>query len=280
MEEGTIMRKHTKWTKRISSAMRSAVMVAGLFAGAVPGKVEASKNNGKKTYEEIMKLANNEPSDFKDNKDPYGKGEGNDFMLVTQNELFLLETDGSSKTATSYSKLKAGNTNNPLFLADDKQDETGKAGYTDNYSNSYTSDLDYVQAVSFDPYNHKRKDSIAMIGLKKSSNTSSVVLRVIDKAGNKAETTVGTANWMAQACDGNDNMWDFNSMNFLCVTAGDYNGNGVDSIVVYACLDDKNYGLFQYSFDGSSLSLNKVSGNNKEMLLHLLRLPQTSLKHF
>lgn len=259
------MRRNMKWTKRISSAMLSAVMVAGLFAGAVPTKkAEAGTNTGRALYEKIMAMGNTKPSDYSEDKDPYGHG-NNQFMLATQEELFVLKSNGDSKDVKSYERLKKENEGNPLTSAPAKQYKDNDAAGTSKSLSGYKNDLSYVQTVSFSPDKDSvRKDHIAMIGI---NSNKKVCLEVIDKNGNSTNAIeIGEAKWMAQPNNVNhNNMYDFNSMNFLSITAGDYDCDGSDSIVVYACLDNNNYNLFEFVKNGNTYTA-KSNGSTKPML--------------
>ncbi|MCR5701530.1 MAG: leucine-rich repeat protein [Lachnospiraceae bacterium] len=261
------MRRNMKWTKRISSAMLSAVMVAGLFAGAVPTKkAEAESNVGKAIFNRMMGINQTPPNGFDDDKDPYGKGD-EDFLLIEQNELFSFKTYGTDRSIQSIDRIgyDHGDVKGDIdgSITPLKQYKGTPASYNSYIANTPAAGYSFVQVTSFDPNNTKRKDHVAILGVKEDGT---IGVTVMNKQGGYSSVELGKAEWLEDDIAGNDDMWDFNSMNFLCITSGDYNNDGHDTLVAYACLDDENYNLFEIYPDYNDHGKYKVKSGSKALL--------------
>ncbi|MBR0139381.1 MAG: hypothetical protein IJM17_03735, partial [Firmicutes bacterium] len=227
-----------------------AVLVCGSLSPMLAQKAFAEDSssyaNGESIFNRIENMASQAPDDFDVQKDPYGHGMNKEFMLATQDELFVIQGNGTeaSNPVKVYDNLKQANeSSSPLSEAES----------VTNLS-SITNDLSYVQMVSFDPDKTGRKDHIAVLGVNYwyDGNTGNAytTLSVFDKNGNREfSKTVGKAEWMEHHEGGNDDMRDFNAMNFLSITAGDFRGTGRDSIVIWQCVDNNNYGLSEWIKD-------------------------------
>ena len=83
------------------------------------------------TYTAVMNMANNPPSDWNQEKDPYGYGLGNDFFLNSQQELLLYRYRGhSDQTIKSYDTLKEKNEGYPLNGTKSADDYSIPQSYT------------------------------------------------------------------------------------------------------------------------------------------------------
>ncbi len=269
---------------RVCGIFLAATLAFGGVSSVSETRVKAAPNSqnemtdadleeeAKKKYEEIMGISKKSPSDWGENKDPYGYGVGVDFNLVLQNELFVYKTNGSaSQDIKSYDNLR-GNKNDDQVAENSKYYPLDLA--EDGATKAYTdySGLSYVQSVAFDPKGTGRKDHIAVIGVKKINNKEAqIIVNVMNKDGGWLSTPVviGNANWITNQSTtlelNNDKLWDFNAMNFIDITAGDYNGDKKETLVVWACLDKNNYGLFEL-YDAGNTYNKKNSTANKNLL--------------
>ena len=85
-----------KMSKRIMSILLSLLLF--IPSVALLGTVDTSAyRSPEEIYDSVMGIENIPPSDFGEEKDPYGYGRYKDFMLVQQNELFVVKTNGSSQ---------------------------------------------------------------------------------------------------------------------------------------------------------------------------------------
>ena len=215
------------------------------------------------TYERVTAMADNPPSDWYQEKDPYGYGKGNPFFMNSQQELLVYRYDGhKGQKIYSYDTLKKKNEGYPLTGAKSSE------GY--DLSKSYT--LSHAQTIAFDPTGSGRKDHIAVIGVYaddyKNDNTHAYIyLYVMDKEGNVSSLKeLCRARWISDKHDGdedlnNDYMWDFNAKNFMGITAGDYDGDGKDSMVVWACGGDPILKQVDVDSSGGYIELDVFGAN-------------------
>lgn len=210
-------------------------------------------------YNRIMKMADKAPSDWSQEKDPYGYGLDNMFFLNSQQELMVYQYNGHyDKTIESYDTLKAQNEDDyPLAGVKPKSYDIPK-----NYT------LSYAKTIAFDPSGSGRKDHIAVIGVYSSKFSDEdtppyIYVYVMDKDGNLSSmTSLGKATWMCNDSTlNNDNMWDFNARNFMDITAGDFDGDGKDSLVVWACGSNPILKQVNVSSNNGSISLDVLSAN-------------------
>ncbi len=143
-----------KTGKRLTAILLSLLLL--IPSVALCGTIDASAYRSPvEIYDSVMGIENILPSDFSEEKDPYVYGKYNDFMLVRQNELFVVKTNGSSQhTLKSYDNLEQVNTGYPINNAE-------STSYT--IAGKYT--LSFSQSVAFDPTGSGRKDHIAVIGV-------------------------------------------------------------------------------------------------------------------
>ncbi|MCR5267440.1 MAG: InlB B-repeat-containing protein, partial [Lachnospiraceae bacterium] len=97
-------------------------------------------------------------------------------------------------------------------------------------------DLKCIQSIGFDADGSGRKKYIASVGFQ----NNELCLCVQDSTdGSSLFTDVGT---IKQAMSAHQWVKD----NYIAITAGDYDGNGKDSVIVYLCGDDANVKLVEY----------------------------------
>ena len=226
--------KGKRWSK-LMAVLLTLAMTACFIAEAPVDKALAAGMTPQAIYQRLMDAGRQEPDDWTSDKDPYGYGIDNDFMLITENELATLKSNGRSGglTVKSYDTLKAENTGNVFSGVGDSWSKTLSSGNT----------LSYVRSVAFDPTGCGRKDHIAVIGVYSSkvndpnNNPPKMYVYVMNNKGDTSSVVeLGQASWMCNDNSlNNRNVWDFNMMNFLDITAGDYNGDGHESLVVWGC---------------------------------------------
>ena len=232
---------------------------------AAAEKGQKREKSGKEVYDSLEAMNGMEPKLYKQDKDPYGHGTDVPFTLVSHDRLAVLamEYNGSKtmKSCDIKASAQTGNTGKVL------NNSTENLDY--NIPNDIKS-LNYVQTVSFDPTGSGSKDHIALIGVRAYSATSAKLLLYVcnkDKQWSNA-LELGSVNWMVQSMAQFLNQ--YAGKNFFSVTAGDYNNDHKDTLVVYAAYDGTNqnsYGLNEIVVN-ANLSMSKKQSAHTRQLTH------------
>ena len=197
----------------------------------------------------LMNLENVQPSGYTTTTNPYGYDIGKPFLMVEQNELMYLNAWDNRVRQASY-----------FSMGSESALETfakNKSGSSGTFSNP---NYKLMQAVSFDPTGSGRRDHVAFVGV--SGQNKKGYMWVID-------TTKGTDSDCSQQVeigdfsymfDGNDfEVPTYSNRSFLNIVAGDFDGDGKESIVVYTPKQTpRNQAsgcqIQQWDYDGNSLS--------------------------
>ncbi len=256
------MRKGNGIIRRIIiGVLIGAMMMTTVFSSSATLAEDNAENNGKAIYEQIEAMGERNPQNWNSDRDPYGHGMEVPFYLNQQQELLMLRSNGVSggNKMTSFDTFKSGNTGYPFNEAKHTWDKKIDGHYT----------LSFVRSVAFDPTGSGRKDHVAYLGVYASETNNPkkyppfVQMWVMDKNGRTSSLIdIAKATWM---CNddfyNNENMWDFNAMNFLGITAGDYDNDGKDSLVVWACASTPTLKEVTCKVSSSSISLSIRSGD-------------------
>ncbi|MBO4559806.1 MAG: hypothetical protein J5712_06965, partial [Lachnospiraceae bacterium] len=266
-------------TGRLFKTIVCLLAVLVLAAGSVPEmqakQVKAAttksliekERSGEEIYNTLMSLDSTPPTLYMKNTDPYGYAVDEPFYLTRQHELLVYSTsamyNSSLMNMTIYDNLQEEDTG--LFLHHAR-------GFS-FLPNLKAAKLNYVQLKAFDPTGSGRKDHLALIGVlnNKKQGSNDLYVYVFSKEGSICEgMKLGSVNWMGNTSSGDDDdNWLYNSMNFLSLTAGDYDGDGKDSLVVWGCYDNTNYGLNEITVNPQNLKLTVKGGNaHNRTLLH------------
>ena len=114
------MSKRHDLLKKILMIMTVLFMVVALFPASAGQTLfaEEEENEEEKVpdlYKTMTGMADNTPSDWSSDKDPYGYGLNKAFFMNTQQELLTYQYNGhSDKTVESYDILKSENDEYPL----------------------------------------------------------------------------------------------------------------------------------------------------------------------
>ncbi len=229
--------------KRIIAMVMSLIIIIGLLpfsAFAAEGDANVITNINS-FYDPENK--GKEPAQLNTAGHPYG--DNNYFNLAPQHELMKIYTGG-----------EPGSADNDAWVT-----ESFKVGVTE--VNDYTNagnliahienpvhEWSYLQAIGFDPEGVGRDTHIAYVGYDPGSKA--IKVGVYDVARQKA--AVGprwqaTASWIADA-DGHSLM-QFNAYNFMSITAGDYDGDGKETFVVFGSGDGDKVNLTEWYFSAS-----------------------------
>ena len=192
----------------------------------------------------LMNLENVQPSGYTTTTNPYGYDVGMPFLMVEQNELMYLNVWGNQVREASYFDM--GTESSLPTFARKKSGANGTFS-VDTYA--------LMEAVAFDPTGSGRKDHVAFVGI---SNKRGY-LWVIDtrqEAGSDRSGPVDIGDF-TYMYDGNSfKVPTYANRSFLNIVAGDFDGDGKESIVVYTP-ESYNAGgcqIQQWDYDGDSLS--------------------------
>ena len=194
----------------------------------------------------LMNLENVQPSGYTTTTNPYGYDIGEPFLMVEQNELMYLNAWDNKVRQASYFSMGSESAL--------KTFARNKLGSSGTFSNP---NYKLMQAVSFDPTGSGRRDHVAFVGV--SGQDKKGYMWVID-------TTKGTDSDCSRLVEIGDfsYMFDasafkvptYSNRSFLNIVAGDFDGDGKESIVVYTP-ESYNAGgcqIQQWDYDGDSLS--------------------------
>ena len=194
----------------------------------------------------LMNLENVQPSGYTTTTNPYGYDIGEPFLMVEQNELMYLNAWDNKVRQASYFSMGSESALNTFAK--------NKSGSSGTFSNP---NYKLMQAVSFDPTGSGRRDHVAFVGV--SGQNKKGYMWVID-------TTKGTGSDCSQQVEIGDfsYMFDksdfevptYSNRSFFNIVAGDFDGDGKESIVVYTP-ESSNAGgcqIQQWDYDGGSLS--------------------------
>lgn len=250
-----------KSVKKITAALLCAALLIGTMLPAQNMitnllKTEAAAESADVDKDSFLNY-NAVPEGFNNASDPYGYGVGKAFPYVTQSETFYYHCYNQFGYAYVYDKMEGTQFD---FTQDGKVDAT--AALAD------VTKLSFTQAVSFDGEGTGRNSFVAIVGI----DASQMATVFIYDAARKKKVGSLTLDKMNEM---NDSTQFYEASNHLSIVAGDFNGDGRDSLVVYATIhstDSGAYGLFQIEMtynekgevNGASCS-NKTRGN-KQML--------------
>ena len=171
----------------------------------------------------LMNLENVQPSGYTTTTNPYGYDIGEPFLMVEQNELMYLNAWDNRVRQASY-----------FAMGSESALETfakNKSGSSGTFSNP---NYKLMQAVSFDPTGSGRRDHVAFVGV--SGQNKKGYMWVIDTTKGtdsdcSPQVEIGDFSYMF---DGNDfEVPTYSNRSFLNIVAGDFDGDGKESIVVY-----------------------------------------------
>jgi len=194
----------------------------------------------------------------------YDNNQNTPFLLSEENELFMfIQGAGQSNTylfdkvnLSEYETKSLPNSNEKVLKHSINQ---YSAQSSPTISTDIFDEMTYTEGVSFDPTGSGRRDHVAVIGLRSGKN---IELVVQDTTTGKAYSRyLGQASWMGKYSGKNKKeyirLWQASS--FMDITAGDYDHDGKDTLMVYFS-GDSDYWIREVTFNGSngSFSLRDV----------------------
>ncbi|MBR5329233.1 MAG: S-layer homology domain-containing protein [Firmicutes bacterium] len=206
----------------------------------------------------LLEIDNTPPAGFSETTNPYGYKEGDPFPLVIKNEVAFY---GCS---VSNAELGLKDTNSRDDLNDLIRDPSDKTG-DDDYANPGGIYL-YVQAIAFDGDGDGKKNHVAFVGINNSTYYAQAWVVDMNSSDRKSSEVVniGPMTWMS---DGKYKQ--FSSTSLFSITAGDYDGDGKDSVVIAAPLDYATtaYGsrLTEFTMDTNANELRYCTWSTKHL---------------
>ena len=207
----------------------------------------------------LMNLENVQPSGYTTTTNPYGYDVGMPFLMVEQNELMYLNVWGNQVRQASYFDM--GTESSLPTFARKKSGANGTFS-VDTYA--------LMEAVAFDPTGSGRKDHVAFVGI---SNKRGY-LWVIDtrqEAGSDRSGPVDIGDF-TYMYDGNSfKVPTYANRSFLNIVAGDFDGDGKESIVVYTPKQTpRNQAsgcqIQEWDYDGSNKALSQRGEGNSLLM--------------
>ena len=192
----------------------------------------------------LMNLENVQPSGYTTTTNPYGYDVGMPFLMVEQNELMYLNVWGNKVHQASYFDM--GTESSLPTFARKKSGANGTFS-VDTYA--------LMEAVAFDPTGSGRKDHVAFVGI---SNKRGYLWVIDTRRGAGSDRSgpvdIGDFTYMY---DGNSfKVPTYANRSFLNIVAGDFDGDGKESIVVYTP-ESYNAGgcqIQQWDYNGGGLT--------------------------
>lgn len=251
--------------KRSLCALLSVIIIAACLPLSVFAADPSEPQFSSDAANTLMK--NTKPAGFDNTTNPYGYNVGRPFAMVEKNELLYFETYGTSATG----KIADVGTPESLKNFISKKGTASDASLPNMDISALQTYYAFVQSVSFDPFGSGRRDHVAYVGLDKSDKQ--VYLHIYDtRTGEyKGKQWVGEMNWMF------DNKGLIRALNletnaYLNITAGDFDGDGKDTLIIYVPHTKRSTGLMQ-TFDyepfvGCFLYEYSFTGKNSFVLLN------------
>lgn len=218
------------------------------YPNADTGTGYNSNISGETIFNNMMEQA--EPDSFSDDTlTPYGTQQGEAFTILEKAEIFeYISNYGQTKVAAFHDNLKEDNYSVTGSVTDIQDDSGSIEG------------LRFAQGVAYDPTGSGRRDHVAIIGFRdngtnsKNERIASFHLYVINAETKRTVAHLSFTSGSAERYGtfiSSLNLVDSN--NFIQITAGDYNGDGSDSLIFYDGL-----GLYEVSCTKAGYSSKRI----------------------
>ncbi len=216
----------------------SVLVLAGLLLHFVPLGVMAKAADSSLSIDDIFKNES-APDDYKLDVNPYGYQQGEAFTLAAQNELFLLQSTGSTKSYSWYGDFSAGMLLEGLTLSSAELSEIDGEDSPFGESGTYKSthaEL-FTKAVAFDPTGSGRKDHIGFLALRPDGSYNGkegaqLIVYVYNTNTGKYSVAYH-AGWAEQMTT----LEKYLANNYFDITAGKYTEGVGETLVCYLPLD-------------------------------------------
>lgn len=271
--------------KFLSVILSLLVLVTSVVLGLSPAaETSAEENNAAGLVEQMVNK--DTPDGFDPEGDnPYSVGKNENFLLSEQNELlFYVSRDASSSSGGNkateyiydeyepdYRETKSNINSINDYTATRTEINLDKSGPSGSASQLKASRLNYVQAVGFNPTGSGRNDYVAYVGSSNYQDGGTWITHVLvivqnAKTGAECSIDLGSAEWLKSV-----DLDYYAGSAYFTVTAGDYDNDGKDTLVV------------AYPGDGGAeiyeINCNLDSSNNVASLSHSSNLLNISYEN-
>ena len=208
----------------------------------------------------LMNLENVQPSGYTTTTNPYGYGIGEPFLMVEQNELMYLNAWDNRVRQASYFSMGSESAL--------KTFATNKSGSSGTFSNP---NYKLMQAVSFDPTGSGRRDHVAFVGVGQDKKGYMWVIDTTKGTGSDRSGLVEIGDFSYMFDESAFKVPTYSNRSFLNIVAGDFDGDGKESIVVYTPKQTpRNQAsgcqIQEWDYDGSNKALSKRGEGNSLLM--------------
>ena len=208
----------------------------------------------------LMNLENVQPSGYTTTTNPYGYDIGEPFLMVEQNELMYLNAWDNRVRQASYFSMGSESAL--------KTFATNKSGSSGTFSNP---NYKLMQAVSFDPTGSGRRDHVAFVGVGQDKKGYMWVIDTTKGTGSDCsqQVEIGDFSYMFDKSD--FEVPTYSNRSFFNIVAGDFDGDGKESIVVYTPKQTpRNQAsgcqIQEWDYDGSNKALSQRGEGNSLLM--------------
>ena len=183
----------------------------------------------------------------------YGTG-SQPFLLSEQNELYLYRSSYDIENAYYYDNLDmtvTSESDGNAWVKSPNKVNSGQHVVSTSGIGNGNSGYRYMQGVGFDATGSGRKDHAAFVAC--SSDYDLCCLVQNPKTGAVYSVQLGDCSWIKSA-----EPHYFELTNVMAITAGDYDKDGRDSLIVYCCGSGDDVSLFEVKLSGNSLSAERI----------------------
>ncbi|MBR6476289.1 MAG: hypothetical protein IKS98_12710, partial [Lachnospiraceae bacterium] len=262
-----IKEKMCKKLKSFGHKVCGIILTAALAIGSltvIPGGVQAKADDskGEKIYNDIMSMTNGEPAGYNNSTNPYGYAYDEPFFMYRPQNLAAYFNYGQQEKVSYKQYNLKGRGQYEGYFYDAAHDDYGDKGDEDWR-------MGYVRTVAFDPTGSGRKTWLACVGIYYGDD---IWFWFYNEDGQRSKSyRLGSANWMGDSNTLADNNTKyFNSMNFISITAGDYNKDKCDSVVIYACYNHSSYSVNEITVNPEDMTCNADKAGVLDDYHHLL----------
>ena len=268
------------------SAMAVILALALTLPSGMTARVKAAEETNSEenenvaeqsTADDILNADKYEPSGYAEYSqiEVYGNSDA-PFLLSEQNELFLYNTridkDGKNREVRGVwfdnCDMTAQSVSDGYYFANSINRKN--SGY--NQVSLQDGGYSFVQGVGFNPLNDGRKDYAGYIGYKDGYLYCFVIN---PKTGKESSIKLNSMEWCKEKRN-NDSMYIMS--NYMSITAGDYDGDNHDTLLVFGSGDGNNQKIYEISFDGKELT-SKVVFDVDKVAQNKLYSPTGEIKY-